>query len=173
MQLWKSDGTTDGTVLVKDIQPGAVGWTAYELTAVGNTLFFGADDGVYGSELWKSDGTTDGTVMVADINPTGDSSPGFLTAVGNTLFFAASDGNGSMQLWKSDGTEAGTMLVKDINPGARNSGLDNLTAVGNTLFFSADDGVHGRNSGRVTARRTVRFGSRTSGPVRVPPGWIT
>ena len=38
------------------------------LTAVGNTLYFRADDGINGSELWKSDGTASGTVMVKDID---------------------------------------------------------------------------------------------------------
>ena len=46
------------------------------MTAVGDTLFFTADDGVNGNELWKSDGTEAGTVLVKDINPgSGSSSP--------------------------------------------------------------------------------------------------
>ena len=39
----------------------------YYLTAVGNTLYFEANDGTNGYELWKSDGTASGTVMVKDI----------------------------------------------------------------------------------------------------------
>jgi len=39
------------------------------LTAVGSTLYFIADDGMTGYELWKSNGTTAGTVLVKDINP--------------------------------------------------------------------------------------------------------
>ncbi|BBH39037.1 hypothetical protein myaer102_15570 [Microcystis viridis NIES-102] len=53
--------------LVKDINPGSS--NPYDLTAVGNTLFFAASDGVNGRELWKSDGTAAGTVLVKDINP--------------------------------------------------------------------------------------------------------
>ena len=74
-ELWKSDGTAAGTVLVKDIRPGLSTSYPGNLTAVGNTLFFTADDGVNGTELWKSDGTTAGTVLVADIS-FGDSFPG-------------------------------------------------------------------------------------------------
>ena len=38
------------------------------LTAVGDTLYFRANDSTNGEELWKSDGTSAGTVMVKDIN---------------------------------------------------------------------------------------------------------
>ena len=71
-ELWKSDGTEAGTVLVKDIHPGAGGYSSpSSLTGVGGTLFFAADDGTHGSELWKSDGTEAGTVLVKDINAGG------------------------------------------------------------------------------------------------------
>jgi ELWxxDGT repeat protein len=65
-ELWKSDGTSTGTVLVKDIhltgssQPRS-------LTDMNGTLFFTANDGVNGYELWKSDGTSSGTVLVKDV----------------------------------------------------------------------------------------------------------
>src|SRR2546422_6814941 len=74
LELWKSDGTAAGTVLVKDIYPGAAGAGPTGLTNVDGTLFFSADDGIHGNELWKSDGTAEGTVLVKDINPAGNSS---------------------------------------------------------------------------------------------------
>jgi ELWxxDGT repeat protein len=50
-ELWKSDGTAAGTVLVKDINPGA-GFTNFNnLTDVNGRLFFVADDGTTGFEL--------------------------------------------------------------------------------------------------------------------------
>ena len=57
--------------MVKDINPGSWQHSARipaNLTNVGGTLFFTANDGVNGTELWKSDGTAAGTVMVKDIN---------------------------------------------------------------------------------------------------------
>src|SRR6266446_1250777 len=57
-ELWKSAGTTAGTVLVKDINPGASGSTPKNLTNINGTLWFAANDGSHGTELWKSDGTT-------------------------------------------------------------------------------------------------------------------
>src|SRR5262245_42969402 len=40
VELWKSDGTTAGTVLVKDIFPGAASSDFGSLTKVNETLFF-------------------------------------------------------------------------------------------------------------------------------------
>jgi ELWxxDGT repeat protein len=45
-ELWKSDGTAAGTVLVSNLGSS-------NLTNVHGTLFFSADDGVHGNELWK------------------------------------------------------------------------------------------------------------------------
>lgn len=58
----KSDGTEAGTVLVADINRRskssfhcpADSSCPEELTAIGDTLFFSADDGKKGLELWKA-----------------------------------------------------------------------------------------------------------------------
>jgi ELWxxDGT repeat protein len=47
-ELWKSDGTSTGTTLVKDINPGANSSTPARLTNINGTLFFDADDGTPG-----------------------------------------------------------------------------------------------------------------------------
>jgi ELWxxDGT repeat protein len=144
-ELWKSDGTEAGTVLVKDIYEGSessLDWP-YELTAVNGTLFFPADDGTHGAELWKSDGTEAGTVMVKDINTSGSSDPSGLTNVNGSLFFSADDGANGYELWTSDGTEAGTVLVEDIYPGSGGSWPDGLTEVNGQLFFGGHDGTNG------------------------------
>ena len=137
-ELWKSDGTAAGTVLVKDIFVGTAGSGPVNLTNVNGTLFFVANDGVTGFELWKSDGTAAGTLLVKDIWAGAENS-GIqnLTNVNGTLFFQADDSVNGGELWKSDGTVAGTVLVKDISPGIVASGLNNLTNVNGTLFFRA------------------------------------
>ena len=140
-ELWKTDGTTSGTVMVKDIRSGSSASSLSLHTAVGNTLYFQADDGIHGMELWKSDGTAAGTVMVKDIYSGSDSGISYpdITAIGNTIYFSANDGTHGIELWKTDGTATGTVMVKDIRtPGY--SWVDYITAVGNTLFFTADVG---------------------------------
>ena len=78
-ELWKSDGTTAGTVMVKDILPGVSGSSPYGFARVNGTFLFSANNGVNGVELWSTDGTDAGTVLVKDINltinPTGSSHP--------------------------------------------------------------------------------------------------
>ena len=102
IELWKSDGTTSGTVMVKDINTNngvAFLGSGYPslFTSVGETIYFKANDGVYGTELWKSDGTASGTSMVKDISP-GDSSYTFweFTPVGNAIYFVVQTEDGLM-----------------------------------------------------------------------------
>ena len=78
--------------IFKDINYGSGNSSPSSLTAVGNTLYFSANDGAYGTELWKSDGTASGTVMGKDIYPgSSSSSPNSLTVLGNHLYFTAND----------------------------------------------------------------------------------
>ena len=52
IELWKSDGTAAGTVLVADIRPGSDGSSPDDLAFVNGALFFAADDGRNGREPW-------------------------------------------------------------------------------------------------------------------------
>ena len=145
-ELWKTDGTSAGTVLVRDINPGANSSIPSNLTNVNGTLYFSATDGTNGTELWKSDGTSAGTVLVRDINPGPNGSiPSNLTNINGTLYFSATDGTNGTELWKSDGTSAGTVLVRDIFTGSGSSSSpSNLTNITGTLYFSAADITNGR-----------------------------
>ena len=141
-ELWKSDGTARGTVMVRDIFPGAGGSFPGELTPANGTLFFRADDGTRGRGLWKTDGTAAGTVLVKDIFPPHEGSlPGYLAGIKGTVFLAADDGASGPELWKSDGTPGGTVLVRDIIPGDGGAYPGDLTDVNGTLFFTTAIGL--------------------------------
>lgn len=144
-ELWRTDGTQAGTMLVKDINPGT-GWSnPSQMTECNSLLFFLADDGTNGQQLWRSDGTTAGTLMLTNLKPVNTANFSSMTVVGNKLFFVANDSTNSIgsELWVSDGTIVGTHLVKDISPGNASSFPGNLRAIGNVLYFSANDQVHG------------------------------
>jgi ELWxxDGT repeat protein len=152
-ELWMSDGTYDGTKMVKNIHttvsyPGG----PRDLTAVGNTVIFSANDGPSTNfEPWRSDGSDSGTQKIEDINAAGGSGPEDFTNVNGTVFFSATDGTDTtptatppngIELWKTEAPFTDATLVKDISP----SGASNpygLTDVNGTLFFSADDGTYG------------------------------
>jgi ELWxxDGT repeat protein len=146
VELWRSDGTTNGTVLVKDIFAGNGSGSPDELTAVGSIVYFVADNGVSGREIWKSNGTASGTSMVKDILAgKGPSKPSGLTNVNGKLFFAASDGGRNNELWMSDGSYAGTRMVKNINSTEGSGSFPkDLTAVNGVLYFTADNSIAGR-----------------------------
>ncbi len=129
--LWKTDGTSEGTTLVKNIKSGSRD-EIWDLTVAGDHVYFVADDGTHGKELWKSDGTESGTVMVKDIEP--GSTGGLRNVTGfyepvtvpnliefnGEIYFSADDTAHGRELWKSDGTESGTQIVADIAPGSAN-----------------------------------------------------
>jgi ELWxxDGT repeat protein len=144
-ELWVSDGTEEGTTLLKDINPGTRDGVVETGIVLNNKLLFSGDDGVDGVELWITDLTTDGTQLVADINP-GDanSNPRQLAPLANgKAIFLAEDATGGRELWITDGTSAGTMMVTDLTSGPTSSFIDNITSFGNfTLFtrFTSDAG---------------------------------
>jgi ELWxxDGT repeat protein len=89
-ELYVSDGTAEGTILVKDINPGSADASPRYLVALNNKLYFQADNGTDGVELWESDGTEAGTKMVADIYAGAESSaPDMLTVLDGKILFRA------------------------------------------------------------------------------------
>lgn len=149
-ELWKTDGTSSGTVMVKDINTSPfTGSDPFQAKVVGSTLFFTANDGINGTELWKSDGSEAGTELVKDIWPGAtNSEPRWLTPFGGAILFAAMTTCGR-ELWRSDGTEVGTYQVKNIDPAGdcgegSSSEPIGLISTGSVVFFQASDDTTGK-----------------------------
>jgi ELWxxDGT repeat protein len=146
-ELWKTDGTSAGTVRVTDINPGPGNANPAELTDVNGTLFFRADDNLGDEEVYRLDPPYAGPPVKIDVNPTGPSGPGRLTQFNGLLFFAATSNTASgAELWKSNGgaVGSGTEMVANINTNTDGGSFpEELTPIGSTLFFAATDGNDG------------------------------
>lgn len=132
--LWKTDGTSAGTILLKDQNGNTNGSSVTLPLKVGNLLYFSGNDGLSGQNLWKTDGTTSGTVLVKDIRtdclehyPGTTNSIQNLTEINNKVVFTAYHtscidcypNNGQLQkLFTSDGTSAGTSIINEYPKGA-------------------------------------------------------
>jgi len=159
-ELWKSNGTASGTVMVKDIWPGVMSGAPLQMTAVNGQLYFTATNNVYGRELWKSNGSSTGTVMVKDIFPALKSSnPAYLTNVNGIVYFSATDSGHGNEIWRSNGTAIGTTLVRDINTApAVGSTPQQITNVNGIVYFTAVEDASGRELYKSdgTAQGTIR-----------------
>ncbi len=150
VELYMTDGTPGGTVLLKDIYSGTTGSRPGDFILFNGDIYFSAVTAANGRELWKTDGTSGGTAMVLDIVPGTDSSNNrdayWLTATASYMLFAARTPSIGVELWKSDGTSAGTVLLKDINMGS--SGADSSNPryfyhYNSLEFFIAGDATNG------------------------------
>jgi ELWxxDGT repeat protein len=146
-ELWKSDGTPEGTVPVKQFPAHPASASLSNLTVVGSRLFFVVSDETHGSELWVTNGTEAGTHRVKDLTP-GSSfwGPDRLTAVGGRLLFfrylpETPTTPARRELWRSNGTEAGTVLVSDLGPDT--SLYVSSVVVKDTLYFVLSNMAHG------------------------------
>lgn len=156
-ELWASDGTSDGTRMVSDInlandqgggQSGG-SWPSLISDLGDGRAVFWADDGQGGHQLWVSDGTANGTekIMAWDgANIGGWSSFGQVrpgVAVFRVLNNDDAPEEGSA-LWVTDGTAAGTRMINDAFVGNPWPAFHSFASPepGKVAFF-ADDGVHG------------------------------
>jgi ELWxxDGT repeat protein len=130
-QLWKSDGTAAGTVMVSDVNPGPDGLEPADIAPLtGTTAMFSGDDGTHGREPWTTDGTTAGTTMYEDLNPgSAGSDPTEINGAEYNIgilaqfplwYFSANDGTHGREFFVAYPADP-PADVYDINPGAASS----------------------------------------------------
>ncbi|GGB92471.1 ELWxxDGT repeat protein [Dyadobacter sediminis] len=157
-ELWKTDGSNVGTVLVSDVLTGANSSNPEQITHVNGAVYFVTGNGSQVHSLWKSSGTSATTIKLKDFTKA-DTLQGLIN-VNGTLFFGIVNGSGSMQLWKSNGTAAGTELIRTF---VRTPTFSPVTLNGE-VFFGAWDGVNsvelwksnGTAAGTVIVRQLVQ-----------------
>lgn len=140
-ELWRTDGTPQGTSLVKDIAPGTKSsrnsypsGSSYTLATINKpvvldgVMYFEANDGINGFEVWRSDGTNNGTFMLKDVNNDvrwqNDEQNRYFTIFNNEVYFWDDSkdwsnpeyiGPGKLfRLFKTKGTMETTILVGEF-----------------------------------------------------------
>lgn len=168
-ELWKTDGTEAGTVLVRNIGPDRLDGIGRTMSVprawvAGGKLFFVAAGN--GPQLWVSDGTSEGTLPLGSVtNVSGGGQVPFPMAAGSLLYYTATTAANGNELWRTDGTPAGTRMLADLNPGAGHSASRALGHIGALLVFRAFDGT----ATRLYVTDGTTQGTRSIGTWQ--PGW--
>ena len=147
-ELWRTDGTPNGTRRASDLRAVA------DLQIFQGSLYLTAalGSGPGNRGLFRVDSPLGSPVLIAPVSPPyRPDLPDFLGVssfipMGGRLFFSGRDrgDGGGRELWVTDGTAEGTRRVLDVRPGPGSSNPGELTAAGDRVYFAADDGVHGR-----------------------------
>lgn len=120
-ELWQSDGTVAGTILLR-----ALPRAAYAAVVAGELLYFAVAplDPWADGALWRSDGTAAGTFSLE--RPT----RGVLGRAGTSVLF-----DSNSQLWRNtDGTAAGSAFIANISP-------TEIVTSGGMTYVAADHAV--------------------------------
>ncbi len=146
-ELWRSDGTTAGTFVIKDIANGAASSCPNKVVEANNETYFIVDYCMNNYELWKTDGTSNGTTLVTDLSTflsIGDE----LFYKNNTLYFAGNDKELGTELWKIGLSDTGENLIDlSLNLNVDNAFPANYSNVTFTLNIS--------NSGNIDATNVI------------------
>jgi ELWxxDGT repeat protein len=136
-ELWLSDGTAEGTHVLKELFPETQGSQPGNFVSLKGKLYFTATTLEYGTEVFSTDGTPGGTTLLKEINTNtgvqGGSEPRALIVYNEALYFLARPAASSPNLYKSDGTAANTGIF-----------ISNMTSfyggkvAGNYLFLQTD-----------------------------------
>jgi ELWxxDGT repeat protein len=115
---WYSDGTTNGTQMLKDINPSGSGidTALMQISTVNDVIYFTANDNIHGEELWASDGSPANTQLVRDLDadPNGLGPYKFMPYATRLVFLKHYNNTATDTAYITDGTTAGTQSLGAI-----------------------------------------------------------
>jgi ELWxxDGT repeat protein len=169
-ELWGSDGTAEGTVLLTDARPGPDSGTFTFLGTLDGVALIAGD---LSARMWRSDGTREGTFPLRDGDggaPLEDRYGEAAIAFGGRVYFGACGTVHGCGLWSTDGTQAGTHLF--VGHGRMDGPALRFAATERTLFFAvyqfaSRTGLLFSTDG--TAAGTVRLGEFGDFPRSLTP----
>lgn len=144
-EIWISDGTPNGTTLLKDIAVGPDSGMPQDFTVWNGKLYFTALNGAANSELWATDGTTGGTQRVLPDFAFNEGHGYGLTVFNDSLAFGGFEAATGSELMMCKGNEASLHVVSNASAAGQNTFLpSNLMPAGKRLFFAAETASIGR-----------------------------
>lgn len=136
--LWVIDALTAEATYLDDIE------LTYGFEAMGDHVYYTADEPGTGKELWRTDGTVSGTQLVADLVPgTGSSFPWMLAPFNDRLYFVSNHASEVEQFWRTDGTAVGTEPVSTFYSDAQARRPQGVV-LNDQLYLDLEDGSNGR-----------------------------
>ncbi len=129
-QLWRTDGTPGGTVLVTDLPRLSIYAGIHAIFSMGSKALFAYDEGtaLFPPSLWVTDGTASGTFELPGIT-----NPHFGAVAGGLAVLVSTEG-----LVATDGTVGGTRVVMPKSSGPSSFGPTTMMAsLGNEVIFAA------------------------------------
>ncbi|HHI80642.1 MAG TPA: hypothetical protein ENK02_11760 [Planctomycetes bacterium] len=158
---WFSDGTTKGTRLIQDLEPGTASSDPSSFLSVGTSSYFVAKK-LGQRNLYRTHGKPENLTFLQKLgtrkNP--NRIPFGLGGFGRAVLFPNADEKG-VEPWISDGTKQGTHRLKDIAPvrySPYGSFPRSFTQIGDRAFFLFDNRLGPTQIGQTdgTEKGTIR-----------------
>ena len=148
-ELWRTDGTAEGTDIVLDIQPDLLSSSfcfPNPMISNGDLMFLCAEDEI-NTTLWVAN-AQDGSVEKILIDGMDAVLPEYFHPLGDKMVFAGKTQQYGIEFFISDGTQEGTFMLKDIHEGSNSSAPVFFPDIqyfefDDKLVFRANDGIHG------------------------------
>ncbi len=171
-ELWTSDGTPAGTMLLADLEPGPAGSEPEELVASGSRVFFTATTTDGGRELYYATGGSVVALGELVIGP-GSADPRGLAAVAGDLYFTADPGDGTgREPWLYD--DVSMRMLADISSGPTSSECGEFLEHNYLCYFVAENATFGREIWRTNGDLyEVVSDDASPGPWSLRPGELT